>query len=562
LFKEAIEKLTDRPLRVQAVEKFDKHLQDQMMERRQYYENRMHAIRHPTEAVSMIIDGMAQHTTNLPVFPKGRPKSAAQLHTYDLHAMGVLIHGYSPVVYVHDSTVPTGPNMLCEVLWRAIQSLPVDKLPPLLYIQLDNTTSDNKNHWVLEFISMLVQQRIFKEVFFRGIYFPSYLSQVKLGFMMVGHTHDDVDQMFSRFSVRLKNYYKTIVALTHFFSVLSAAYSPSPHCEFLFRCMDWKSWLDKFSSHEEGAALHGHTRPHQYHFVLAEDSTRVKMLWKRWARDTIWFPANEDTPDVCLLRQECCFEDMSYVQPRIPDAEDVASVMKMFTVAQKYVPLEEYQQQMPHLHAWIEGTHIEEKQFKPMPIGFKWGMTPTEILNVSTTPLQQDLGADTVVTQADIETSDEELVYQGKPHSQVKTRVRHKDNFVNVEGIYDNQFLLVRGNSNGVDEVWLCRVHSIDQESRTLSVQWFGGKSINHAQHPELARDDGSANVGRKRKKNSVFYQDISMDAVLVSEPFTLTGSKTIPKGKIKIARQRLLAFQKFQQQKNNEDGSSTEQEA
>jgi hypothetical protein len=165
LFKESIEKLNDRSLRVKAVAKFDKHLQHQMLERRQYYENRMHAIRHPNEAVSMIIDGMAQHTTNLPVFPAGLPKSVSQLKTYDLHAMGVLIHGYSPVVYVHDSTVPTGPNMLCEVAWRAIQSLPVEKLPPILYLQLDNTTSDNKNHWVLEFCTMLVQQRIFREVF-------------------------------------------------------------------------------------------------------------------------------------------------------------------------------------------------------------------------------------------------------------------------------------------------------------------------------------------------------------------------------------------------------------
>jgi len=166
LFKQAIEKLTDRPLRLHAVDQFDIHLRDQMMERKQYYENRMHAMRHPTEAISMIIDGMAQHTTNLPVFPTGRPKSAAQLKTYDLHVMGVLIHGYPPMVYVHDSTVPTGPNMLCEVLWRAIQSLPVPKLPPLLYVQLDNTTSDNKNHWVLEFMSMPRTTAHFQRGFF------------------------------------------------------------------------------------------------------------------------------------------------------------------------------------------------------------------------------------------------------------------------------------------------------------------------------------------------------------------------------------------------------------
>ena len=110
---------------------------------------------------------MAQHSTNLPYFPRERPKSVFTLKTYDLHVLGALVHGYAPMVYVHDSTVPTGPNMVCEVLWRTIQSVPIPKLPPLLYLQLDNTAADNKNHWVLEFCSMLVQKGIFKEVLMR-----------------------------------------------------------------------------------------------------------------------------------------------------------------------------------------------------------------------------------------------------------------------------------------------------------------------------------------------------------------------------------------------------------
>lgn len=546
LFKEAIEKLSDRRLRVQAVEKFDTHLMHQMLERKQYYENRMHAIRHPAEAVSMIIDGMAQHTTNLPVFPVGRPKSTSMLQTYDLHAMGVLIHGYNPVVYVHDSTVPTGPNMLCEVLWRAIKSLPVEKLPPVLYLQLDNTASDNKNHWVLEFCSMLVQQRVFKEV--------------KLGFMMVGHTHDDVDQMFSRFSVRLKNYNKAIVSLPHFFTVLINAYTPTPRCEFMFQCMDWKSWLDQFSFHHDGTALHGHLRPHQFHFLLSSDENNVKMIWKRWARDDIWFPVNNDSPDVCLLARECCFDNIGVVDPRIPEADDVDSVTKMFNVAKKFVPAEEYILHMEHLKDWMAGIHKEQTAFKPISLAKKWGMTPSEFANAASQLLQpDDMCSEHSITREDIDTSDEDLVYQGKAHSTIRSRVRHKDNFVAVEGICDNQFLLVRGHRNETDEVWLCKVHSVDSDCRTLSVQWYGGKSINHAQHPELARDQGSTSGGKKKSKNSVFYQDISLDTVLVSEPFTLTNSKTIPKAKVKIATQRLLAFQKYTGLKKTTHDSTSE---
>ena len=167
LFKTALEKLSDRKQRVKAVRNFDAHLVDQMNERKQYYANRLHAIAHPEEAISMIVDGMAQKKTNLPFWPRGPPKCASMKMQYDLHVMGVIIHRFHPLVVVHDTTVGTGPNMLCDVVWRAINSVPVPKLPPLLYLQLDNTASDNKNHWVMEFCAMLVQQRIFKEVIFR-----------------------------------------------------------------------------------------------------------------------------------------------------------------------------------------------------------------------------------------------------------------------------------------------------------------------------------------------------------------------------------------------------------
>ena len=41
------------------------------------------------------------------------------------------------------------------------------------------------------------------------------------------------------------------------------------------------------------------------------------------------------------------------------------------------------------------------------------------------------------------------------------------------------------------------------------------------------------------------------MDTVLVSEPFSLTTTKAIPRNKLKLARQRLLTFEKFIEQEN-----------
>ena len=54
-------------------------------------------------------------------------------------------------------------------------------LPPILNVQMDNATGDNKNRYVYAFWSLLVAKRIFHEVY--------------VNFMIVGHTHDDMDAL-------------------------------------------------------------------------------------------------------------------------------------------------------------------------------------------------------------------------------------------------------------------------------------------------------------------------------------------------------------------------------
>jgi hypothetical protein len=78
--------------------------------------------------------------------------------------VGALIHGSTPLAFVHDSRVPTGPNLIIEVLYRALVKAKFAKFPPLLYLQLDNCSGENKNHWVFEFCAKLVEARVFEEV--------------------------------------------------------------------------------------------------------------------------------------------------------------------------------------------------------------------------------------------------------------------------------------------------------------------------------------------------------------------------------------------------------------
>ncbi|KAL3697738.1 hypothetical protein R1sor_011814 [Riccia sorocarpa] len=66
---------------------------------------------------------------------------------------------------------------------------PFNKLPPTFYIQLDNSGKDNKNWVMMAFFSELVIRGVFKTVF--------------MSFLIVGHTHEDVDAFFSKMNKML-----------------------------------------------------------------------------------------------------------------------------------------------------------------------------------------------------------------------------------------------------------------------------------------------------------------------------------------------------------------------
>ena len=51
-------------------------------------------------------------------------------------------------------------------------------LPEVLYLQVDNTCHENKNQVVFGYLNMLVELRVFEKV--------------KVGFLLVGHTHDHI----------------------------------------------------------------------------------------------------------------------------------------------------------------------------------------------------------------------------------------------------------------------------------------------------------------------------------------------------------------------------------
>jgi hypothetical protein len=82
------------------------------------------------------------------------------------------------------------------------------KLPEILHLQLDNCVKENKCNEFFSFLYYLVYIGAFKEIY--------------VNYCVVGHTHIDIDQVFSRLSVRLR---KGHLTLTEFMAAMQESYT-------------------------------------------------------------------------------------------------------------------------------------------------------------------------------------------------------------------------------------------------------------------------------------------------------------------------------------------------
>jgi hypothetical protein len=116
-------------------------------------------------------------------------------------------------------------------------------LPLILNVQMDNAVGDNKNRFVFCFWSLLVAKGIFREVY--------------VNFMLVGHTHDDIDALFGRWSMLLrKDSFPTIPLLMKSFMEVESI-PTIPH--LIEEVLDFKGFIAGCNAEDDGA-LEGHTK--------------------------------------------------------------------------------------------------------------------------------------------------------------------------------------------------------------------------------------------------------------------------------------------------------------
>ena len=278
----------------------------------QYYTNRALAQMSPQKYLSIIHDKMDQAKTGLPRMWESNKDFQNNCAPLPLALTGMLVHGREPHAFGHFSVTglwPSDPNFTITSLaklfsdlenWRGDYSgdlaktgddaqkhpllhalmdatafktgylphvnkslddfankeastpvrFPLGSFTPLprhLLLQLDNSGKDNKNKHVLGFCGELVAKGVFETI--------------QVSFLMVGHTHEDIDALFSQLSRALRQ--QEVSSFHQLMSMFWGCECHHPVPYLIQEVADYKSYSKGFFN-----KMVGHSAPIAFRFSM------------------------------------------------------------------------------------------------------------------------------------------------------------------------------------------------------------------------------------------------------------------------------------------------------
>ncbi len=219
-----------------------------------------------TEAtLAICIDGMDQAKFRCPRNREfARSKESDSVYRPQLHFTGAISHGIAEYYFVSDSDMRKDPESTIEMLSCVLEdSIEVlrsrnSQMPAHLWLQLDNTSRENKNSKILTWLLWLVAKKKFHTTSWEG--------------MMVGHTHIDQDQRFSVCGAALAQE-PCLQTPEAFMSAIARKVEPARgrlrRVKKLSVARDWGKLFDPMC-----LKFHGHTGPssvHSFMFLRYED---------------------------------------------------------------------------------------------------------------------------------------------------------------------------------------------------------------------------------------------------------------------------------------------------
>ena len=195
------------------------------------------------------------------------------------------------------------------------------KLKDVLYIQLDNAPNSNKNKFVLFFCALLVAWKLFRKV--------------KVSFLLVGHTHEDIDQMFSRFAEALRR--ADVTSWQQMASLFRNSFTfdlEPPTVHFMKDVYDYKAWMAPHMP-----KMKHHTDPMCFKMELDATSNHVRVFARHTMSGskreaTHWQPAQGYQLVSVAVAEAMLLEDIPRVAPRPVNTELIRKTVTAFAEAE------------------------------------------------------------------------------------------------------------------------------------------------------------------------------------------------------------------------------------
>lgn len=215
------------------------------------------------------------------------------------------------------------PNLIITVMWMQIVEhlTTTTSRPSILWLQLDNCFRENKNNFLYGFLTWLLASKIFTEVM--------------CSYLMVGHTHNNLDQVFS--TAAIYQDYHSVFLFTHLAQSLCFAYKKEdtkPSGAFLPTVLNWIGFLAPFIK-----TITGISTPHVF-LLRRLDEGRVGLKAKAWHSTTDkWQGGSTETEEWWYLMDEVPPGFPVDLQPELlenyPDARTL-SAMETYMTPDQY----------------------------------------------------------------------------------------------------------------------------------------------------------------------------------------------------------------------------------
>ena len=259
-------------------------------ERLAYYERRELG-RASCDTLSLILDKWDSAKTTVPYFARspGHWWSSLKHDVLEQHVLGVRVHDQPNRHYFFtiNSTISGSANLNVEGIRRVlVDQYSSRPMPRTMYVQGDNA-SDNKCWTLLLFFAMLV--------------YHVYTNDVYFSFLIVGHTHEDIDQVFSILSRFLKGIGR-VADPAQFDADLKAAMGDRPaHFENMWCVFDWIKFLKPSLRTPPPVGIqHANLRtvdgavvtlvPHTFWIHKRSCDGVVVLHYKELSADPVWLP--------------------------------------------------------------------------------------------------------------------------------------------------------------------------------------------------------------------------------------------------------------------------------